>query len=475
MAFLLNDFLLRITDTSGNPINGAKLFIFSAGTTTPSASYTSSALTTQHAHPVVADSGGMLAAVFLDDGDYKLRFTNVAGTTLYEVDNFAVPDLTALASIAFTVSAKTADYTMVAGDRAKVIEMDASGIVGLVGVVTADSSTLGNGYPFIVANTGSTGTVQVAAGGGQSFYSATGTTSTLSLAALNQSVWLVSRGASGWRVVASHGGATTAVDPIIETGTAMTDTAGTITPDFSQDSTYTTTLDVATTTFAAPMGGTAGQVVKFVIPHDGTGSRLITWDSAYDWGGNIPPELSTTATTGVDIFHGRYISASVIKMWVEYKEDLGQRWAPDVILEEQQAAGTDAGGFTSAAWRTRALNAEVRDVFGYCTLAASQFTLAAGTYYIHWSAPAHQTGAHQTRLRNTTGATTLKSGTSEKVTNSSTAQSRSHGSTVVMLAAAQVLELQHQANTTKATDGLGQASNFAETEVYARCEIWRVR
>lgn len=474
MAFLLNDFLLRITDTGGDPISGAKLYVFSAGTTTPAATYTTSALSVAHAHPIVADSGGMLAAVFMDDGDYKLRFTNVAGTTLFEVDNFAVPDLTALGSIAFPVVAKSADYTVTSADRAKVIEMDASGIVGLVGVVTANSATLGNGFPFAVSNVGSTGTTQVSAGGGQSFFSSAGTTSTLSLTAQNQTVWLVSRGASGWRVLATHGGAQTAVDPIIETGTAMTDTAGTIAPDFSQDSTYTTTLDVPTTTFAAPTGGTAGQVVKFVITQDGTGSRLITWDAAYDWPGGIAPELSTTAGA-VDIFHGRFISVAAIKMWVEYKEDLGQRHAPDVILEEQQVAGTDAGGFTSGAWRVRALNTEVRDVFGYCTLAASQFTLAAGTYFIAWSAPGRSVGRHQTRLRNVTGAATIKSGTSVSTDTGNSNGSESRGSAVVTLAAGQALEINHQCQTTKATNGLGEAANFAETEVYCRVEIWRVR
>ena len=35
---------------------------------------------------------------------------------------------------------------------------------------------------------------------------------------------------------------------------------------------------------------------------DGTGSRTVTWGSAYEWPGGIAPTLETTATTGHDIF-----------------------------------------------------------------------------------------------------------------------------------------------------------------------------
>jgi hypothetical protein len=51
-------------DANGNPLSGGKLFAYAAGTTTPQDTYTSSALTSANANPVVLDSAGR-ATIFL--------------------------------------------------------------------------------------------------------------------------------------------------------------------------------------------------------------------------------------------------------------------------------------------------------------------------------------------------------------------------------------------------------------------------
>jgi hypothetical protein len=80
-----------VVDSSGDPRSGAKMYIFDAGTTTPRETYTTSALTTEHAHPVVSAATGLFPAVFIhpDGGDYKVVLKDSADVTLYTEDNIS--------------------------------------------------------------------------------------------------------------------------------------------------------------------------------------------------------------------------------------------------------------------------------------------------------------------------------------------------------------------------------------------------
>ncbi len=144
-----------------------------------------------------------------------------------------------------------------------------------------------------------------------------------------------------------------------------------------------------------------------------------------------------------------------------------------VHLCEEQTQNTNGGTFTSGAWRTRTLNTET-DPDEICTLSSNQFTLDAGTYIIRATAPAYRVGMHQTRLYNTTGSTTLLTGTSEKIVTgySSPHQTRSVLSGRFTVTASQVLELQHYCTTTFASQGFGWPANIT-TEVYTEVEIWK--
>lgn len=126
-----------------------------------------------------------------------------------------------------------------------------------------------------------------------------------------------------------------------------------------------------------------------------------------------------------------------------------------VILADQKPSGTDGGTFTSAAWRTRDINTEVADPDGLATIAANQITLAAGTYRCQISCPCNHTNSHQARLQNITDATTLVTGTSENTGSGDSVNTRSFIIGRFTLAVAKVLEIQHQAQTTRATNGFG--------------------
>ncbi|MFC1500993.1 hypothetical protein ACFL58_00895 [Elusimicrobiota bacterium] len=145
-------------------------------------------------------------------------------------------------------------------------------------------------------------------------------------------------------------------------------------------------------------------------------------------------------------------------------------------IEDQKTSGTNGGTFTSGAWQTRTLNAVQASRGSFFSLSSNQVTLAAGTYRIMASAPAYYVGAHKLRLRNITDGTTAVYGTAALSNTSTQASSgRSVCQGIVTIAAQKTFEVQHYCASTRATDGLGQAAGFGDTEIYAILCIQKIR
>ena len=147
-----------------------------------------------------------------------------------------------------------------------------------------------------------------------------------------------------------------------------------------------------------------------------------------------------------------------------------------VNLQDQKTQNTAGGTFTSGSWQTRTLNTKVNDVGSLCTLSSNQFTLSAGTYIINAVAPAYLINArHQTRIQYVTDATTLLVGTSiyAPTISANICVTTSQVRGMFTVAASKALELQHQCQSTEATDGFGVAANFT-TEVYSVVELWKI-
>jgi hypothetical protein len=83
---LAPEFTQQFFDNSGNPCASCKLYTYTAGTTTPLASYTDNTLGTPNANPVILDSSGR-ANVWLANVSYKLVLKTSADVTLKTVDN----------------------------------------------------------------------------------------------------------------------------------------------------------------------------------------------------------------------------------------------------------------------------------------------------------------------------------------------------------------------------------------------------
>lgn len=137
----------------------------------------------------------------------------------------------------------------------------------------------------------------------------------------------------------------------------------------------------------------------------------------------------------------------------------GGKFASYAIIGDVKAANADGGTFTTGAWRTRDLNTEISDADSIVSISSNQFTLAAGSYLIIFSAQAHQPNSHQTRLYNATTSANVQfgqamySGTSEGVTTASRGVAR------VTISGSTVFEIQHRSAATKATFGLGVGSS----------------
>lgn len=76
-------------DANGDPISGAKLYFYEAGTSTPLATYSDAALTVANSNPVIADSAGRFGEIFLlDDVAYKAVLTDASDVTIWTADPY---------------------------------------------------------------------------------------------------------------------------------------------------------------------------------------------------------------------------------------------------------------------------------------------------------------------------------------------------------------------------------------------------
>ena len=103
-------------DNNGNPLSGGKIYTYEAGTTTPLATYTSSAGSTPHTNPIVLDSAGRVpsggeiwvAAQTL----YKFVLETSTGVLIATYDNVG-SSFNATAIIAnFTGNGSTVAFTL---------------------------------------------------------------------------------------------------------------------------------------------------------------------------------------------------------------------------------------------------------------------------------------------------------------------------------------------------------------------------
>lgn len=145
------------------------------------------------------------------------------------------------------------------------------------------------------------------------------------------------------------------------------------------------------------------------------------------------------------------------------------------LLRDEKAAGTSGGQVgATGAWRTRTLNTEVFDSDGFVALAANQFTLDAGSYWIEASAPFYTTGRSTLKLRDITAGADAIIGGPVFATDGGNDETVAFLSGRISPAVTTVYELQYQVGAAPAsTLTLGVEGNFGVVEVYASLAIFR--
>ncbi len=84
----------QFLDNSGNPLTGGLLYTYAAGTTTPTATYTTAAGVTPHANPIVMDAAGRLESEVWLTGEvaYKFILRDSAGGLIGTYVKFDIDD-----------------------------------------------------------------------------------------------------------------------------------------------------------------------------------------------------------------------------------------------------------------------------------------------------------------------------------------------------------------------------------------------
>ena len=178
--------------------------------------------------------------------------------------------------------------------------------------------------------------------------------------------------------------------------------------------------------------------------------------------------FSATATGGDK-------GADTINAQKFYKDGVEVSILPNVILQEQKAAGINAGTSLTGV-NTRALNTVVRNDGGIVTGVLPQFILQVGTYLVQWSAPSLEAASNRTYLYNVTDAVVALLGSSEiSGVGADYAQTRSFGHDVlVVVAAPKTFELRHYIASPLGNRGLGISSASGFVEIYSELKIWKV-
>lgn len=161
----------------------------------------------------------------------------------------------------------------------------------------------------------------------------------------------------------------------------------------------------------------------------------------------------------------------------EISKNLPESSTPTYYAKLSDVKDYNVGGgtFTQDAWRTRDLNTQY-DPNEIVTLSSNQFTLQAGTYRIKATAPALQVGNTVARLYNISDSSQEILGSVRWTNNAGTyVTSDSFVVGEFTITSAKTFEIQHYCSVTKASNGLGSATNVSGIDsIYTIVEIWQV-
>lgn len=193
---------------NGEPVSGAKLKFYNAGTTTPKAVYAdadlssslgSTVYTDSDGFPVTSSGGSTKTAIFTNTAEYKLVVTDASDVTLITLDDLkgaldTSNFLTGASTNTMPVIAKTANYTILTTDAYKCINANPSG--GSFTLTLPLATSAGDGWWVGLRNNAlsSSNTVTVTRSGSDTIRHRLGSVSSFTLSAGGDSGFIVCDG-----------------------------------------------------------------------------------------------------------------------------------------------------------------------------------------------------------------------------------------------------------------------------------------
>lgn len=453
---------VQYVDTNGDPYSGAVLKAYSSGTTTNINMATDSSGGTQVSSIALNATGypEVSATVVIPhiEEKYKLSLypTQAAADSdtgaIWTQDNMTV-------SIAFGSSTQEISTSTALDSSDANTHIEASGTIT---ITLPDIDVVGEGYVFSIRNAG-VGVITLDGNGSETIND--DLTQTIAVGAGG----VVISGSTDWAAIGIKD-AQIDEDNIFSKKMSFPDSgeltisSGAITPTGVYH-TVDTEADAATDDLDTISDPVDGQIL--VIQPENAARDIVITDAGNivltDGNAITLKETSDTVTLQYSL---------ALTKWVVKSSNLKNMQL--LHVQDQKSATTDGGTFTSGAWQTRVLNTSLTNEITGASLATNQITLPAGTYYIESSAPAYQVNSHKSKLYDTTNTADVLIGTAERTGNGDQVMSRSYVRGRFTLTGEVDLEIQHQCETTNATDGFGLAAGFSVIEVYTDVRIWRI-
>ena len=144
-----------------------------------------------------------------------------------------------------------------------------------------------------------------------------------------------------------------------------------------------------------------------------------------------------------------------------------------IICDGNKSSGTHGGQPpNTSSYNKRDLNTEIADPDGIVSISNNEFTLQAGSYYIHAAAPGHRMNQHQARLTNATDGSVVQYGMSVHSSDGNSGNSIAHVYARVTIGSAKAFKIEHRCTNTDG-EGFGLANNFGNNQIYTIVEIFK--
>lgn len=240
-------------DENGDPLSGGKVYTYEAGTSTPLATYTTSAGNVPNANPVILDSAGQ-ANIWLGEGSYKVELYDADDVLLWTVDNYPGESAQIFAGQVYPISSNTTLNNSY--DNSVIIAS------GTININLQGASTAGEGFVFSIYNAG-TGLVTIDPDGSETINGA----STLILYPTD-SAMVVCDGTNWYALFKQGAGSSTVSNKTTTYSVGVSDKGSTITADATSGS-FTVNL---------PAAATAGSGFKVTIKKIDSSANTVTID-----------------------------------------------------------------------------------------------------------------------------------------------------------------------------------------------------